>query len=201
MKRLLVLFLVLGLVSSANAALAWFEVDAADADYAAGDTITINLVADAAVAAANIYYVAEMDSAGNQADFGGVASALNVAPSPAGRAAGALDNYQGALWSFEASSWNGANIVAAGSTIVTFEYTIASDWDGSDIVIGALGVGKMWTIDGDGWEVEDESTLDIFTGTIYETQGGIGSVTLSSVPEPMTIALLGLGGLFLRRRK
>ena len=29
----------------------------------------------------------------------------------------------------------------------------------------------------------------------------VGSLTLLTVPEPMTIALLGLGGLFLRRKK
>ncbi len=33
------------------------------------------------------------------------------------------------------------------------------------------------------------------------SQGEIGSLVLHVVPEPMTIALLGLGGLFLRRRK
>ena len=31
--------------------------------------------------------------------------------------------------------------------------------------------------------------------------GGWGSATVHQVPEPMTIALLGLGGLFLRRRR
>jgi hypothetical protein len=31
--------------------------------------------------------------------------------------------------------------------------------------------------------------------------GGWGSATVKQIPEPMTIALLGLGGLFLRRRR
>ena len=32
-------------------------------------------------------------------------------------------------------------------------------------------------------------------------QGGWGSVTIHQIPEPATIALLGIGGLFLRRRR
>ena len=37
--------------------------------------------------------------------------------------------------------------------------------------------------------------MDLDTGEIYDT------ITIHQIPEPMTLALLGLGGLFLRRRK
>jgi len=33
------------------------------------------------------------------------------------------------------------------------------------------------------------------------TEGDLGDLVIHQIPEPMTIALLGLGGLFLRRRK
>ena len=38
-------------------------------------------------------------------------------------------------------------------------------------------------------------------GDQYELGQMLDSVTIQQVPEPMTMALLGLGGLFLRRRK
>jgi len=36
---------------------------------------------------------------------------------------------------------------------------------------------------------------------IFMTEADLGDLVIYQVPEPMTIALLGLGGLFLRRRK
>ncbi len=38
--------------------------------------------------------------------------------------------------------------------------------------------------------------------TLLDTGGNVlDTITVSQIPEPMTVALLGLGGLFLRRRK
>ena len=45
---------------------------------------------------------------------------------------------------------------------------------------------------------------DVQTITLYNetwTAGGIDMLKITQIPEPITIALLGLGGLFLRRRK
>ena len=43
------------------------------------------------------------------------------------------------------------------------------------------------------------------TGGVFEwvdmTEGDLGDLTIYQVPEPMTVALLGLGGLFLLRRR
>ena len=56
----------------------------------------------------------------------------------------------------------------------------STDYDGNPITVAS--VGTVWGT---------EATLD----------GNIDFDTLSLVPEPVTMALLGLGGLFIRRRK
>ena len=53
-----------------------------------------------------------------------------------------------------------------------------------DVVLTCDGTGDV-----------DVYLYDVTEETLF------GSMTITQVPEPMTIALLGLGGLFLRRRK
>jgi hypothetical protein len=59
------------------------------------------------------------------------------------------------------------------------------------------GIGKWWDIefhcDGEG-----DVVFDLRDSTGNTT---VDTLTVHQIPEPMTIALLGLGGLFLRRRK
>jgi len=57
--------------------------------------------------------------------------------------------------------------------------------------------GAHFTIDFTAGQVEGYATLGLFT--VDETP--IESLRINVVPEPMTLGLLGLGGLFLRRRK
>lgn len=47
--------------------------------------------------------------------------------------------------------------------------------------------------------VGDTATISLFVDPEYTTP--VASVNVTVIPEPMTILLLGLGGLFLRRRR
>lgn len=195
MKKLLILFLVLlGTASTSQAALVWLEVDSGST-VAAGETITINLVADTACNGWEIGGVAEVDGSGDQATitYAGAVSNLQVNALASVGDTGTVDNYQGALFSGPGGYFEGA--LAAGEVIISFDYTIASDWDGSEISIAPLESGKTYTYDGGSFTAE----------TSYADLGTDGEIAISGltleVPEPTTIALLGFGCIMLVRRK
>jgi len=202
MKKLLILFLVLlGTASTSQAAMVQFEVDGVtanlDGSYTVtpGDTITINLVADTACNGWEIYGVAEVDESGNQAviTYAGVASNLQANAAASVGDTGIIDNYQGALFSGPSAYFEGA--LAAGEAIMSFDYTIASDWDGSvAITIAPLEAGKTYTYDG-------SSFTAVTSYADLGEDGDIAILGLTLVPEPATIALLSLGGLLLRKKR
>lgn len=61
-----------------------------------------------------------------------------------------------------------------------------------------IAVGSQFSLDYIG-AVGDTATISLFVDPEYTTP--VATVTVTVVPEPMTIILLGLGGLFLRRRR
>jgi hypothetical protein len=63
----------------------------------------------------------------------------------------------------------------------------------------AIAVGPQFTMTFSGALIDETSTISLYAGPDYTIP--TTSVAVTVVPEPMTILLLGLGGLFLRRRK
>jgi len=121
----------------------------------------------------------------------------------------------------DASSWLGYIIVEAGNPGALSDITnldaagdIASataysevDWGtGYELNVSmspggepAIAVGSQFTMTFSGALLDETSTISLYVDPEYGTP--VASVAVTVVPEPMTILLLGLGGLFLRRRK
>jgi hypothetical protein len=62
-----------------------------------------------------------------------------------------------------------------------------------------VGIGTLFTMNYSGALIDETATISLFIAEDYVNP--VSSVAVTVVPEPMTILLLGLGGLFLRRRK
>jgi len=165
MRKMLVLILVLGLTSAANAMLITVdgqEGDAFDVDI----TSTITVVSEDASSWLGYIIVEE----------GGAGSLENTVILNAAGDSGAATAYAEAGWGtgYEltaAMSPTGVPVLAAGSQF-SFDY------------IGTVG---------------DTATISLFVDPEFTTP--VASVNVTVVPEPMTVVLLGLGALFLRRRR
>ncbi len=166
MKKLLVLMLVLGLASAANAAVS-LSIDGVNpsapaVDILEGSTITLSVLSDDA---AN--WMMELTVLVADVDLG-----IPAFTPAAGGMAGYSDWSDGTLWIYELST---------GGTDPDFP-TPGQQWSMDLTTLGILG--SVFTVD---------------IGPYMEPV--VSSIDFTVVPEPMTIALLGLGSLFLLRRR
>ena len=205
MKKLLIFMLVLCLASASQAAIVGLSIGGSSQYVAtAGDVVTVNLISDAACSGANINTMVEGSAsiASTQVDWGGVVTdqgSGNPITPGAGftQASGSyLDNYQGGL--FSTTSGTAVPAIAAGNVILSFEYTIDSAWDGTPYWVAPLVSGATYTYSSSGSMTAATSYANL---DVAGTPTNIDITGVRIVPEPMTIALLGLGSLFLLKRR
>jgi hypothetical protein len=189
MNKLLIFVLVLGMASMA-VAVPVFQVDPADKkdQYAPSDVITINLIDDTPINPGVAGFMIDCITDNTGGHVLGTASEPQLFNAGFGTMTfpGML-NVDDQLVEYVSASV-GAGAVITG-WLYSFEYhvpdvpystiiEIQSDWD-----------GVTWLMP---W-------FDYGDSTWYE--GAVTPVFIRVIPEPATIALLGFGGLLLRRRK
>ena len=165
MRKLLVLILVLGLASAANAML--ITVDEQE-----GDSFEVDIT-----------------------------STITVVSEDPSSWLGYLIVEDGGAGSLE----NPIILDAAGNSATATAYTEAGWGTGYELTasmspegIPPLAAGSQFSFDYVG-SVGNIATISLFNDPEYTTP--VASVNVTVVPEPMTVVLLGLGALFLRRRR
>lgn len=196
MKKLLVLMLVLGMASLANATLQisvdgdWEPVDS-EIFLMPSDTVILDIWTDAAItkAPADYYTWALIVDTQCATITGGVA----VEP-----------------WASDDDMWLGIfSVPSAAETIGGIPESWDGIWGGITIFGGAGIPANSLLYDEILFHCESaelkcyDTVVELWrvNNDTFELMSLEDSVIIHQIPEPMTIALLGLGGLFLRRRK
>jgi len=168
MKKLLILMLVLGLASSASAAI---SLDPSGAIDVPAGSYSLNVFSDDTMPYERFLAITD-------ATYGDL-TAIAILGTAGGDAAvtslGAMLTYD-SVWSVNAVDMN-------------------PDPDPGDIVAGTNHFTA--TVGFTGADIGQNLTIELLDGSLNV----LDSMTYNGIPEPMTIALLGLGGLFLLRRR
>ncbi|MHC4739255.1 MAG: PEP-CTERM sorting domain-containing protein [Planctomycetota bacterium] len=204
MKKLLILMLVLGMASSASATLT-LVAEVGGLPFPLDGSVWLNM--------GTTVVVKVVQDAPNPTGSGGEMTVTMSASS--GSATDTTPQFNSSI-PYAGWDWllnGGVNFIdnGDGTHYAWFGKTaqISSSWG----MPGTPGIGSWVGYPGyGGWAYEStmefsfETTAPtdlVWSGTWdgVDMTGVIGGIVNVGVPEPMTIALLGLGGLFLRRRK
>jgi hypothetical protein len=79
------------------------------------------------------------------------------------------------------------------------EYTMMQNWAPGTVGNGALGA--IFLVDFHCLSPDNVLTINLYDSRVGAGNVIVDSLTIHQIPEPITLALLGLGGLFLKRRK
>ena len=198
MKKLLVLVLILGMASLANAALVWSYAGSTATQSGGtyvvnvGDTITLALSSNNATSAGiNVDIITDNGAAGNftGASVSGIFT-LGIAgisvPDLDGMLAPDVSGQAIGDWAM-VSAASGGSMAAINSTIFSVTYVVGAG-------AGTITINGLANTGSQGWEQNlDQVQLLTTTETLPVAQ--------MVIPEPATIALLCLGGLLLRKKK
>lgn len=99
------------------------------------------------------------------------------------------------------------SIVSAAGDLAAYEPYTEAGWGAGYMLTAAaspgstqpISTGAQFNVNYSGATLGQTATISLFVDPEYTTP--VASVNVSIIPEPMTIALLGLGALFLRKRK
>ena len=209
MKKLLILMLVLGLASSANALNITFSsasgpacghTPGGDIDVLPGALVVVDITADAAVSSAYAVSITESTtSAAGMANATAVGAYhttfnLNVVP---GILRNAMTNWPGPphrymLIDRATAGISPATPIAAGQVLYSFEVLIpeAAEFCDTWTITAAVGTPAIQPPPAPYGHLADAVVV-----------AGTTALTIHAIPEPATIALLGLGSMFLMRRR
>jgi len=180
MKKLVSLMLVALIGTVASAGIMYSGANT----IALNSTGTISIIADVAAQSMNVGAIALNKGS---AKIGTLDAAFSTVNQPGVQ----KDGTKNGIWIFQVNATApSGTTVAAGQSLYTF--TI----DPTGLAVGDVITISQWTgtnpFGGAGFPVNTK-----FNGQ----SATLGSFDVTVVPEPITVALLGLGGLFIRRRK